>query len=49
MDHLHQILNIIARAKKKGPIIKTMGQALEFAPLSLLKKEEIDEAVKILD
>jgi adenosylmethionine-8-amino-7-oxononanoate aminotransferase len=26
------ILNMIDRAKKKGLIIKTMGQALEFAP-----------------
>jgi len=49
MDHLHQILNLIARAKKKGLIIKTMGQALEFAPPLIIQKEEIDEAIKILD
>jgi len=49
MDHLHQILNLIARAKKKGLIIKTMGQALEFAPPLIIQKEKIDEAIKILD
>ena len=49
MDHLHQILNLIARAKQKGLIIKTMGQALEFAPPLIIQKEEIDEAIKILD
>jgi adenosylmethionine-8-amino-7-oxononanoate aminotransferase len=45
----NRILNMIERAKKKGLIIKTMGQALEFAPPLVIKKEEIDEAVKILD
>jgi adenosylmethionine-8-amino-7-oxononanoate aminotransferase len=46
---LNRILNMIERAKKKGLIIKTMGQALEFAPPLIIKKEEIDEAVKVLD
>jgi putrescine---pyruvate transaminase len=41
--------NLIARAKKKGLIIKTMGHALEFAPPLIIQKEEIDEAVRILD
>ena len=41
--------NIIRRAKSKGLIIKTMGHALEFAPPLVIKKEEIDEAVRILD
>jgi adenosylmethionine-8-amino-7-oxononanoate aminotransferase len=45
----NRILNIIERAKKKGLIIKTMGQALEFAPPLIIQKEEIDEAVEILD
>src|SRR4030043_930706 len=36
-------------AKKKGLIIKTMGQALEFAPPLIIRKEEIDEAIRILD
>ncbi len=40
---------IIDRAKGKGLIIKTMGHALEFAPPLIIQKEEIDEAVKILD
>jgi adenosylmethionine-8-amino-7-oxononanoate aminotransferase len=41
--------SIISRAKEKGLIIKTMGHALEFAPPLIIKKEEIDWAVKILD
>ncbi len=40
---------IIERAKSKGLIIKTMGHALEFAPPLIIRKEEIDEAVRILD
>ena len=40
---------IIDRAKGKGLLIKTMGHALEFAPPLIIQKEEIDEAVKILD
>ena len=41
--------HIIRRAKAKGLIIKTMGHALEFAPPLTIQKDEIDEAVKILD
>ena len=41
--------NIIQRSKTKGLIIKTMGHALEFAPPLIIQKEEIDEAVRILD
>jgi adenosylmethionine-8-amino-7-oxononanoate aminotransferase len=44
-----RIMNIINRAKKKGLIIKTMGHALEFAPPLIIQREEIDEAMKILD
>jgi adenosylmethionine-8-amino-7-oxononanoate aminotransferase len=44
-----RIVSIINRAKKKGLIIKTMGHALEFAPPLIIQREEIDEAVKILD
>jgi putrescine---pyruvate transaminase len=40
---------IIERAKAKGLIIKTMGHALEFAPPLIIQKEEIDEAIRILD
>jgi len=46
---LNRIIDIIERAKKKGLIIKTMGQALEFAPPLIIGKEEINEAIKILD
>jgi adenosylmethionine-8-amino-7-oxononanoate aminotransferase len=46
MDRLTSLVN---RAKEKGLIIKLMGPALEFAPSLIIKKEEIDWAVKILD
>jgi adenosylmethionine-8-amino-7-oxononanoate aminotransferase len=46
---LNRIIHIIERAKRKGLIVKTMGQALEFAPPLIIQKEEIDEAIKILD
>jgi len=46
---LNRIVSIINRAKKKELIIKTMGQALEFAPPLIIQKGGIDEAVKILD
>jgi adenosylmethionine-8-amino-7-oxononanoate aminotransferase len=45
-DHL---IRIIDRAKGKGLIIKTMGHALEFAPPLIIRKDEIDRAVRILD
>ena len=45
----NRILRLIQRAKDKELIIKTMGQALEFAPPLIIAKEEIDQAVKILD
>jgi len=41
--------SLVNRAKQKGLIIKSMGPALEFAPPLIIQKEEIDEAVKILD
>ncbi len=44
-----RVVRMTDRAKKKGLIIKTMGQALEFAPALIIQKEEIDEAVRILD
>jgi adenosylmethionine-8-amino-7-oxononanoate aminotransferase len=40
---------IIDRANKKGLLIKTMGHALEFAPPLIIQKEEVDEAIQILD
>ena len=45
---VNRMNNIIQRAKTKGLIIKTMGHALEFAPSLIIKRDEIDEAVKIL-
>jgi adenosylmethionine-8-amino-7-oxononanoate aminotransferase len=45
----YHLAHIIDRAKEKGLIIKTMGHALEFAPPLIIRKEEIDQAVKILD
>jgi len=46
---VNRIISIINRAKEKGLIIKTMGQALEFAPPLIIQGREIEEAVKILD
>ncbi len=46
---VNRMNRIIERAKSKGLIIKTMGHALEFAPPLIIRKEEIDEAVRILD
>ncbi len=45
----HRVIRIADRAKKKGLIIKTMGQSLEFAPALIIQKEEIDEAIRILN
>jgi adenosylmethionine-8-amino-7-oxononanoate aminotransferase len=44
-----QVVRLTDRAKKKGLIIKTMGQALEFAPPLIIQKAEIDQAIRILD
>jgi 4-aminobutyrate aminotransferase-like enzyme len=41
-------MNLVARAKRKGVITKTMGLALEFAPPLTIQKEEIDFALKII-
>lgn len=45
----NRIGNMIRRAKQLGVIIKTMGFALEFAPPLIVSKEEIDDAVKVID
>jgi adenosylmethionine-8-amino-7-oxononanoate aminotransferase len=45
----NRLIHLIARARGKGLLIKMMGQALEFAPPLIVQKEEIDEAVRILD
>jgi adenosylmethionine-8-amino-7-oxononanoate aminotransferase len=44
-----RLSNLVNRAKTRGLIIKLMGQALEFAPPLIIQREEIDEAVSILD
>jgi len=41
--------NIIARAKQRGVLFKTMGWALEFAPPLIITKKDIDEALTVLD
>jgi len=41
--------HIIARAKQLGVLFKTMGWALEFAPPLIISKQDIDEAVAVLD
>jgi adenosylmethionine-8-amino-7-oxononanoate aminotransferase len=42
------LMNLLARAKQKGVITKTMGLALEFAPPLNIEKEEIDFALKVI-
>ena len=42
------LMAILARAKEKGVITKTMGHALEFAPPLTIAKEEIDFALKVV-
>jgi adenosylmethionine-8-amino-7-oxononanoate aminotransferase len=46
---LNRITSMVNRAKKKGLIIKSIGEALEFAPPLIIQKKEIDEAIKIVD
>ena len=46
---LENLMNIIARAKQKGILLKTMGMALEFAPPLIITREEIDESLPVLD
>ena len=43
------VSNIIARAKDRGLLVKTMGAALEIAPPLIINKEDIDLTVEILD
>ncbi|MGD8261969.1 MAG: aspartate aminotransferase family protein [Desulfobacterales bacterium] len=46
---LERLNSIIARAKQYGVLFKTMGHALEFAPPLIITKEDIDEALGVLD
>jgi putrescine---pyruvate transaminase len=46
---LERVMSMIARAKEAGYLIKTMGQALEFAPPLIITREEIDESLEMLD
>ena len=41
--------NIINRARERGLLVKTMGAALEIAPPLIIEKDDIDQALKILD
>jgi adenosylmethionine-8-amino-7-oxononanoate aminotransferase len=45
---LSNLLSVVARAKQKGVITKTMGLALEFAPPLTIQKDEIDFALKVI-
>ncbi len=44
-----RLIRLVNRARSKGLLIRFMGQALEFAPALIVCKEEIDEAVKLID
>jgi adenosylmethionine-8-amino-7-oxononanoate aminotransferase len=46
---LNRVNNIVAHAKQLGVLFKTMGFALEFAPPLIITKEDIHEAVEVLD
>lgn len=46
---LDRLLNMVNRAKHKGLIIKNMGSAIELAPPLIIRREEIDEGIKIID
>jgi putrescine aminotransferase len=43
------LMNLLARAKHKGVITKTMGLALEFAPPLTIQKSEIDFALQVIE
>jgi putrescine---pyruvate transaminase len=44
-----RLTHLVNRARNKGLLIRFMGQALEFAPPLIIQKEEIDEAIKLID
>ena len=46
---IERVNNIIARARDLGVLFKTMGAALEIAPPLIITKEDIDEALTVLD
>lgn len=46
---LENLMSIIARMKRKGVLVKTMGMALELAPPLIVDRSEIDAVIQILD
>ena len=46
---LAHAMNIVARAKDRGLLVKTMGAALEIAPPLIITKAEIDEALTVIE
>lgn len=46
---VENLLSMVRRAKEKGVITKLMGMSLEFAPPLIIKKDEIDFALKVLE
>jgi len=46
---MERLNNMVARAKQHGVLIKPMGCALEFAPPLIITREDIDEALGVLD
>ena len=48
MFPLANLLSIVDRAKEKGIIMKSMGQALELAPPLIIEKSDIDEGIKAI-
>jgi len=46
---IERVNHIVARAKKRGVLVKTMGLALELAPPLIIAREQIDETIEVLD
>jgi len=46
---MDRLASLVARAKSKGLIIKQMGPAIELAPPLIIREEDIDRAVRILE
>jgi adenosylmethionine-8-amino-7-oxononanoate aminotransferase len=46
---MSRMSSLVRRGKEKGLMLKFMGPALEFAPPLIVRKEEIDEGMAILE
>ncbi|MFA5027983.1 MAG: aminotransferase class III-fold pyridoxal phosphate-dependent enzyme, partial [Candidatus Methylomirabilota bacterium] len=44
-----KLARLVARARQQGLLIRSAGSAIELAPPLIIRREEIDEGVRILD